>query len=433
MDINNTWIYKSEIVLDLPACLEASKGLTYASMKHILIRVMSVVLLVCVTIYAIINSLSPYVFLPALVVGGVVVMINHFRFRDGGPDYQKLLEQSGGHPPHRVYQFEADQIRSISKTTCTEKMIEYGKISQILDTGRILILKLDGGSVIIVDPRWLTGGNLDSFRRFMLEKCPNVEKLHTRAISGRWIFQISQWITAGLAILILALMVYSLIVPSLNMPGTLPETLTVTELAEELEKLDLCCDAESIELVQQWEEEYTRENYLPNSSRDRILSLLSNAGFGTYNWDTFQWTPPDSGVYWVDMEAFDVGRMYTQYLLGMEAISGGTLNFSQIEENHDGVDFESGTGTIALSFTLNGSAYSLSVPLSYDWYDLSSLEKINDILNSQDTGRFVYAASDSGQGFILFYRSKSWAVEFNTLTGIPLFSNLTDTWSSAPF
>ncbi len=96
-------------------------------------------------------------------------------------------------------------------------------------------------------------------------------------------------------------------------------------------------------------------------------------------------------------------------------------------------NWEAGTGDIDFSFNLNGSDYTLTIPMMYDWYDTNTLDTLHQIINAHSTENRLYAASDSGQGILLLYRTSEWASDFNRLTGIALFEQLSDLWNNWPY
>lgn len=91
-----------------------------------------------------------------------------------------------------------------------------------------------------------------------------------------------------------------------------------------------------------------------------------------------------------DTEAFNVGRMYADFLEKVAAISHGELTFTQIEE------IQKAEKTID----------------SYG-FDTGVLPFINQVIQEQDTGKALYCTGDGAQNLIVFYVSDDWAERFN--------------------
>lgn len=422
------WLYKDEVILDLPTYRESTEAIYLVSAKRSIWGIACILLMTyCFSVVLSTPSMSLSV-LTGLVIGGAISLIPYLRNRNGGKPFQDILAANGGKPAHMILLFAEECIHTHNVYKNTDRQISYSQIIKMIDTGRFFVL-IDSTHFLVVDLRWLTGGSRDALAAFLCSKCANVKKGIQKTTFGR----IMSYLYRGIGILVVAVVLIGSVrqlLPNHSL-GMLSDQLSVREIAAVLEDLDIHCQETHISQVEQWEADYA-ESSMPSSSGGRVLSLLSIAGYGNYDWDTWEWTPPDSGVYWLDLEAFDIEHMYTQYLTGIAAISDGKLVITDIEENHDNVDWESGTGEVTLSFTVNGTANNLIIPLTYDWYDTASLDEINRILNAQHTGRQIYVASDSGQGILLFYRSPQWAKEFNNTTGIPLHKTLSALWSG-PF
>ena len=150
---------------------------------------------------------------------------------------------------------------------------------------------------------------------------------------------------------------------------------------------------------------------------DKGAMLLSVLGMGNYNYKTWEWTPGSKQVFSFDMEAFDIGNMYKNMFLGIEAISGGELSFSDVDE---ACDFEKLSGTREVKFKLNGEAYQYDAKQESDWYDLQILDYLNGIIKEKGLKKRIVFMPDCGQGCIIFWTDEEWAAEFKEKTGYSL-------------
>ena len=153
-------------------------------------------------------------------------------------------------------------------------------------------------------------------------------------------------------------------------------------------------------------------------------TLLSSVGHDVYDPDTGESTPQDNGVYSFDAEFFDVDNMYTDFLLGVSRLGEGELDFTNIQENTEGMNWEEGTGTRTVSFDWKGHTYTLEAEVMYDWFDTKITGKLNEIVKAQNTGKQLFFATDGYQECIVLYATKERADLFGERTGFPLFESL---------
>ncbi len=153
---------------------------------------------------------------------------------------------------------------------------------------------------------------------------------------------------------------------------------------------------------------------------DKITLLLTEAGVGITNFDTWEWTPTKNGVYSFDAEVFDVEKMYTNFLLGVSAIGEGELDFKNITEDTSGLDWDNGTGKRTVSFEWNGCTYTLEAKCEHDWFDFDIADGLNKIIMENGNGKRLYFANDGYQECFIFYRDSEWADAFQKETGMSL-------------
>ena len=189
------------------------------------------------------------------------------------------------------------------------------------------------------------------------------------------------------------------------------------QAAEELKSLGITgVTPELLEEIEAIYAEFTDYGYTP----DYRLDLLCYLGMGEYSDETWEWTPPDSGVFWFDSEAINVGTMYTDLLRGIRSLDPEALNFSEIEEDLSQVNIELGKGRREISFLWEGERHSFTAKENYDWVDTDVIDDIARLVAKSSTGKRLYFAWDGGQGFLVFYADPQWANAFRQATGIVL-------------
>jgi len=119
------------------------------------------------------------------------------------------------------------------------------------------------------------------------------------------------------------------------------------------------------------------------------------------------------------MEAWEVSMMYTDFLTGVAAMSGGELEFTDIVEEDSNVNWEEGTGTKTVSFTFRGERYSLEAEMFYDWFDTGFLDEFARIVNGSGEEKKLWYLTDY-QLVNVFYQDDDWARQFRKQTGYSL-------------
>lgn len=175
------------------------------------------------------------------------------------------------------------------------------------------------------------------------------------------------------------------------------------------------------EMIRQMDEAW---NALPEDCLDSMnptAMLLTYVGAGSYDYDTWEFTPSSSQVYCFDMEVFNIDQMYTDFLKGVASINGGDFAITEVLEDTSGTDPESGTGTRQVSFLCNGRSYTLKAKSNADWFDMTVLNGMNDILAQEGCSKKLFFMTDGYQECILFYCTDEWAELFTKKTGCPLY------------
>lgn len=323
--------------------------------------------------------------------------------RDGGPAFRQYLEENGGVPNRNLVYITDEGIRFWNPESERRLDVAFSEVRSISRTKRFLLLKTETVPYLINHSN-LAGGTAVELEQLLLERCPveRIERKHSVGFCRRIVL----WtIVAGL--------VWSLFgIGDAFRPR--PQVMTHREAAAVLEELGIDApeEAELQELEQYGASEWS------------MLDVLYYAGNGEYDFDTWEWTPPDSGVYTFDVEVFDVSRMYTDFLRGVEAASRGGLEFTQITEDDSGIDFERGTGHKAVTFTYAGEVYAFRPTFMNDWFDIGFANDVARLVGKSEDGRRLYFHYDGYQMVSVFYCDAAWAREFSKATGYALSPRL---------
>lgn len=195
--------------------------------------------------------------------------------------------------------------------------------------------------------------------------------------------------------------------------------MTFRESADLLESLGVTGISE--ETVLTLEEYFGEEPWY-----DKIPLLLSEIGWGYLDYESGEWVQESDQVFWFDLEAYDMGIMYTEALLGLDYIGGEELKITNINEDISQLDFEAGTGTRVVTFEINGTPCQFEAANDGDWYDIAFLDVIDQCLTDSGSEKTLYYMYDEGQGIIIFFRDAQWAERFTQETGCELYRGAYD-------
>ena len=160
--------------------------------------------------------------------------------------------------------------------------------------------------------------------------------------------------------------------------------------------------------------------YFITSTSDAALWLLSDLGYGEWAEDTWAWSPTSDQVYYLDFEAFDLERMYTDTLAGIAAIVGEDAVFADVTEDLAAVDYEADSGIQTIAFTCSGTPCRYEAEFMGDWLDPGFLTYMGRVLDRLNTGKQLYTCSDGGQGCILLWQTPRWVEQLQKATGLQL-------------
>lgn len=417
--------FRSQFLYDQALHREYRRGRIYTNRRLIAVSIAVILLLMITAVIAFrIPSLARPFAVSCLIgcaIGVLPDLIRRIRNRNGDPLYRKMLEDSGGSPIclETVFTDDGIMLRNLCSGSVTR--YDYCQIQMVFETENLLVSVISPQISIIADKRTLAV-RPESLADFLLTRCGSVKKV--RDITPGWLCSKALTLT-NLCIILLSVILLTGTAGTAS-PHPITANTSYTEIAGVLEGLGITgCSDELISELEAIEAEYADYYSAARTSSDRVLNLLCWIGMGEYDDQTWEWTPCDGGVYWFDAEVFRLDTMYTDFLRGVAAASCGELVFTDIQEDTSQVNWEQGTGKQSVSFCWNGERYTLEADVMNDWFDLEVIADLQEILNTRDDGKQLYFAFDGGQGFLVFYRDRPWAADFQAVTGIHLTTDIT--------
>ena len=147
-----------------------------------------------------------------------------------------------------------------------------------------------------------------------------------------------------------------------------------------------------------------------------VTDLLLGLGLGDYDYDTDQWSPRSSQVYAFDAEIFNVEKMYTLFLQGVQTIVHD-IKITDISEDLTGMtdemtfDQDSASppcdGKRSVSFVCNGHTYSIELNSYGDWFNTDMFDFMDQVLEKENCPFQLYEFSAQMQFVIMLYCSEN--------------------------
>lgn len=322
------------------------------------------------------------------------------RNKDGGEKYEKLLAENGGIPKRNLISVTDGGIHYWNPETGNAADVAFSQIQSIYRTKMMLVLTLENGTITAINHTNVSGGTPEELEAFLLERSG------VKRIGRRWdnrLFQKGVIWAMAVGFCWSFLGIYNGFTPA-------AQPVTYHRAAQILEEFGITPPSE--EILTELEE------YGPNEYA--VGDLLYYAGAGEYDYETWEWTPAESGVYTFDLEVFEVSMMYTDFLRGVSSMSGGALEFNDVSEDNTAVDWDAGTGTKTVTFELNGTAQTLRAEVMSDWFDPDFANALAQIVGTSEDGKRLYFYYDGYQMVSVFYCDAQWAREFSRATGCTL-------------
>ena len=347
-----------------------------------------------------------------------------FRFirdRNGDLAFKRMLSANNGVPTHLEICFCEDGIHSLNTSTGGRTITAYSQLRGIYETEHFLIFLQEHNMYAAIRKDSITGGTKEELLGLLFEKGTGIKKKKIGSTLPGKIVWVSFIVFSALGALF-ALWLSSPVQSFLHRQQPINNYMSYQDIAAELEELGITgIDESLIDELEAYDQEY---NYVYSYDfGNKALDMLSWAGMGEYDPNTWEWTPSNAGVYWFDMEVMNLDTMYTDFLTGVRALNPQELNFSNMKEDLSWVDVEAGTGTQKVSFDWNGASYTLEATVMYDWFDMNVAAELAELVKEQNTGSMLYFAYDGGQGILVFYGTPQWCNDFERVTGIDLYDD----------
>lgn len=340
--------------------------------------------------------------------------------KSGNIQFKRELTSNNGVPHTHFYQFYEDRIDCHDPNTNADISYQYDKFLSLFETKNLLLLLMNYRLCLVIEKSTVSGGSPDELAEFLLDHCARIKPRKVKKDRfGKGLHRILLIVSAICFLLAVLNLAGLPVLDSLR--GKLHNSMTYQQMAEELQPLGITVSAQTIEELEtydrEYEEEYGEAFYQDNPYASKIIDLLSWEGSGLTDYDTDQWAPSRSGIYWSDMEVMYVDTMYTDLLNGIAAMDD-ELQITDIREDYSGVNMDAGTGSVSVSFTLNGQPETLSARYCYDWIDTDILRQIGNLLAEDTLEQDLFLAFDNGQGFFLYYGLPENIGQLNRKTGL---------------
>lgn len=405
-------IFITETIHDLSVHQEFKESFLYASRARHIFHILGCIL----TIWYI--SLFHSQKIIFIYLGLVLFLLVTHLLRNsnkGDIQYKRMLQTNDGEPIHVQYRLCDDAIYALNPKNGNQNIYRYETFRHVIDAPHMLILVMEHRSCLILEKPWLKGGTPEELLQFLLHRCPNLKRKKAKGVTfGKWVHRILVvFLSIGTAIAL-----YNL--SGLATRGRLTNAMTYQQMAEELRPLGITVSQQAMDELEAYDAEYVAEYgtdyYEDTKSNTKIIDLLYWEGSGIYDSETGEWTPSTSGIFWFDMEVWNAGAIYSDFFRGLSAMHT-ELNFTNLQEDYSRVDMEAGTGTVGLSFDLNGAHYEMDAAYYYDWFDEDILMQIFGILRTDGNSENLYFAND-GQALFLYYGSAEQAKQLERKTGL---------------
>ncbi len=397
--MEETKYFQSEMKYELPTYREFQKLNIEAHLRNTIMYFsvsLCLLFLICMLRYA---TRPVTLLLLSLLWLGIHLHQWH-RNRSGGVEYKRLLRGNNGVPPEIRVIVEQTGVKTLNLSSTQEITTPFSSLRYVMGSKNLLVLVDDLKMCHPIDKRNLEGGSAEELTAYLKQNCPKLKK---RIRTGR-LGRIARYLCIAISILALLISLAHLLKIPEKFSGQLHNAMSYQQMAQELEILDIHISDQAIRELEAYDAEYAAEYgdyYKENPRASKVLDMLYWEGAGIYDSETGLWTPSVSGVYWFDMEVFDVSRMYTDFLTGVDAMDE-VLTFSNISEDHSSVNWETGTGIVTVAFDYCGKTYYINASFDQDWFDPLVLTHVARILD-QDTAPEKLWFTYDGQALFLYY------------------------------
>lgn len=414
--------YRSPVTLDLPTYRELQFGYQHSlrSQKIACVFICFLCLLFILGMSAASSGIVA-VYCGVYLITYLIVMLYHY---SGGLRYKQLLATNLGQPRQYTVYLCDDGIQSVNPEGAVLERYTYDQIRWMISTKNLIILVLPHKMILPIRKDTLQGGEVEIMVAWMGLRIPKPKHRRLRKDTAGKVLQ-----AIMLAAVALTLVIAICSLPSVRLfdrfSTALSNDLSYEEMAQELAAVDITISQQTIEELEAYDDEYADtwgvDYYADNAYASKVYDLLYWEGCGVYDGYTLDWTPSTSGVFYFDMEVLYDDVLYTDFFAGLDALSDD-LSFTDVTEDLSAVDVEASSGTVSVSFTLNGTAYGLEADYDYGWLDTALFQEVAALVNEQNAEKSLWVYCDGWS--CLFY--------YGTAEQVSLLEDLTDlTFSDA--
>ena len=402
----------SDIIYDLPIYREFTAGTQQTATPRILLHMILIPLL----IYLVSCMSVPFIkyYFPIFTLAVFIPLFLENR-KCGSKNYQRMIHNNAGRPIHHFVEFTTDSIMITNRDSGNHYTFPYKDLIRIIETKNLYIFVYKFKQANAIEKRWIRGGSKDDLISLLHNQCPNLNRNIGTTFFGKWIDRIFYAV----------LIVGSILSMSQFFTGCQPYkhtqsdlNLSYREIAQNLQTVDIRITEELILEMEQKDAEYGYHESAFQTVQNKTYRLLSWAGYGDIQEDTWVWVPPETGILWYDCEVFNPDSIYTDFLAAVTVLSNGELSFDDIKEDYSKASFEQGTGSVTIAFQYEGESHKRTVEYCYDWFDMDFLFYLGNIANKDDFQKDLYYSED-GQGFFLYYGTKDQVQELMKISYMP--------------
>ncbi len=419
MEMNETCRFRTDFYHDLNLHKEFNRGTRDARLYYKLIYLYITGIFIWFFWYMVLHMDAPRTYAKTtLLLCSIWALVESLWFlmnRGGGIHYKRSLMLNGGKPTNDSVLFFEDHILTLERESGNRATILYDTIRSAFETENLLLLGMRYGTYLIVDKRGLSCTR-EELGQFLYEKCPKLRGKKVRRSKWGAVLRWTAWAVAAASFLT-ALWFHPVFQIDRRVRGHIHNGMSLAEISAELETFGLTPLA-GPELA-------SIEDGLFYLSGDKLTHLLFCMGEGARDYDTGEFIPGESGVFFTYYWAQFPDTMYEDLLQGIAAMSRGELIIENIAEDHANADWDTWESTISVDFTLNGAWKHLDAVFYGEWYDEQTFNTLNAMI-LETTGKQLYFADFEDTACFIFFGDEEWAEGFAKRTGLKISSDIND-------
>ncbi len=352
--------------------------------------------------------------LPLMVLLWIIFWgIRAFSHRQGGKAYRQRQLKHPGETLHDSVLFFEDRILIREQEGDTETAVDYSHITAVFETRNLFLFSMKSGGFFMAGKSGLAE-NRQAFWDFLLSKSVHIRPRKIQRCLSAKIAVGLQW-TVIVFSLAFALFFHPWFQIINMVQGQIHNGMPMAQIAAELEGYGISgADPAQVDEMD------SPFFYLANG---KLKSLLLHLGTASYDASSGTMIPSPNGVFYTDYYWNEPEGMYTNLLLGIQALSNGNLIIDQIREDQSQARWEESSGVVTIDFTLNGSPCHLEANVNKKRYDEKVFGTLGDWI-FEATGLHLYISDFEYRGCFLFLGDEQWAASFYQRTGMWLVTDL---------